>query len=57
MTVSELPDKMPEAIPRFNLYRYSHVKEGKYTEFVPGELVFCDFKSNGVFNSSLWKVQ
>ena len=56
MTVSELPDKMPEAIPRFNLYRYSHVKEGKYTEFVPGELVFCVFKSIGVFNSSLWNV-
>ncbi|KAL5267751.1 hypothetical protein ACHWQZ_G004709 [Mnemiopsis leidyi] len=35
VTVNELPDKMPEATPRFNLFRYSHVKEGKYTEFVP----------------------
>jgi len=35
VNVDELPDKMPEAVPRFNLYRYSHVKDGKFTEFVP----------------------
>ena len=38
VNVDELPDKMPEAVPRFNLYRYSHVKDGKFTEFVPGKL-------------------
>ena len=48
--MSELPDKMPEAIPRFNLYRYSHVKEGKYTEFVPGKLGFCVFRSYGFYS-------
>ena len=41
VNVCELPDKMPVSMPRFNLYRYSHVKEGKYTEFVPGNASYC----------------
>lgn len=33
--VSELSDQMPESAPRFNLFRYSHLKDGKSQEFVP----------------------
>ena len=35
--VSELSDQMPESAPRFNLFRYSHLKDGKSQEFVPGQ--------------------
>ena len=37
--VSGLAEKMPEGAPRFNLYRYSHVKDGKSTQFIPGNKV------------------
>lgn len=33
--INDLPEKMPQAMPRFNLYRYSHLKDGQSTEFVP----------------------
>lgn len=33
--IYELPDKMPESHARFNLFRYSHLKDGKAMEFVP----------------------
>eukprot|EP00116_Pleurobrachia_bachei_P006136 sb/3466398/ len=33
--VDGLAEKMPEGAPRFNLYRYSHVKDGNSTEFIP----------------------
>ena len=32
----ELPDMMCEDQPRFNLYRYSHLKDGNHKEYVPG---------------------
>lgn len=35
INIRELPLMMNEDLPRFNLYRYSHTKEGKIKEFVP----------------------
>lgn len=35
INILELPDMMCEDQPRFNLYRYSHLKDGNHKEYVP----------------------